>query len=488
LAAGAGERSIAAKRHRNAATRKKAAVVILVEGPPGHAVERDYALDFVLTGCLGQDWSYQFGDRDDLRLSIPGSDAALTLPDTLFSLSSSDWLSAASVPAGPLQQWCPDAVGLAVELILPGVPVIFGESGAAGNTGNLRLPLDIFGSVFFMLSRYEEVAHPVVGEFEWFPAAASLAHRANYIYRPIVDEYVEILWAAMRRLWPGLARRHRDGRMRISCDVDDPFDPTVHSPARLARTAVADLLKRRSPTLAAQRVRRFAANRRGDYRLDPYHTFDWYMRACDRAGHRAAFYFIPDTTDARMDGTYDIFAPEIIALLRQIAAHGHEIGTHGSYNSFRDAGQIAKEKARLSEACRRAGLNAEIVGNRQHYLRWDAAVTASHLDAAGYSYDTTGGYADVPGFRYGTARPFPMWDWTRNARCRLLQRPLILMEISVLSPAFLGLQDFDEALSLMVMLKQRATRFGGDFSLLWHNSRLMTPRDRRLFATLIGAQ
>lgn len=462
--------------------------MILVEGPPGYAGERNYALDFVLTDCLGQDWSYRVGDRDDLRLSIPGSDAGLTLPDTLFSLSPSDWLSAASVPAGPLDQWDPAAAGLAVELILPTIPVIYGENGAVDKVGDPRLPIDIFGSVFFMLSRYEEVAHPVLGEFEWFPAAASLAHRADYIYRPIVDEYVEILWIAMHRLWPGLVRRHRDGGMRISCDVDAPFDPTVGSSTRLAKTVTADLLKRRSPTLAAQRLRRFAANRRGHYRLDPYHTFDWYMRTCDQAGHRAAFYFIPDTTDARMDGGYDIFAPEIIALLRQIAANGHEIGTHGSFNSFRDAGQIAREKTRLSEACRQAGLSSEITGNRQHYLRWDAAETPGHLDAAGYAYDTTGGYADAPGFRYGTARPFPMWDWARSTRCRLLQRPLILMEISVLSPAFLGLQDFDESLSLMTMLKRRATRFGGDFSLLWHNSRLMTPHDRELFATLIGAQ
>lgn len=40
-----------------------------------------------------------------------------------------------------------------------------------------------------------------------FPATASLAYRAGFLDRPQIDEYLEILWAAMRRLWPGLQRK-----------------------------------------------------------------------------------------------------------------------------------------------------------------------------------------------------------------------------------------------------------------------------------------
>ncbi len=338
-----------------------------------------------------------------------------------------------------------------------------------------------------MLSRFEEIVIAERDQHDRFPAVASLAWSAGFLYRPIVDEYAELLWCLMKRLWPGLERRRREGQIRVSCDVDQPFDRTARDPVLLAKVLRHDLVKRRTPGTAARRVANAAFSAFSDYRFDEVHTFDWYMDACERNGHRAAFYFIADHSAGAIDGAYEIDEARILRLIRNIADRGHEIGMHGSYNTFRDAAQIRREGDRLGKALEAAGLTLPVAGNRQHYLRWDAAQTPDHLEEAGFGYDTSGSFADRPGFRYGTSWFFPIWSWQRMAPLRILERPLVVMECSVISESYLGLGHSTEANELIDTLRRRALRYGGDFTVLWHNSELSTGADREIFLHIVTA-
>jgi hypothetical protein len=58
------------------------------------------------------------------------------------------------------------------------------------------------------------------------------------------------------------------------------------------------------------------------------------------------------------------------------------------------------------------------------------------------------------------------------------------MEVSLLDHAGLG----REAAAVRLReLKARCLRHGGDFTLLWHNSRLVSPRERRLYQEALDA-
>lgn len=365
------------------------------------------------------------------------------------------------------------------------LPVIYGDQAITTTQTTIHCNIDIFGSIFFMLSRFEEVALADRDARDRFPATASLSFRAGFLDRPIVDEYIELLWSLMKRLWPGLERRRRQGTVKVSCDVDQPFDRIGRDPVMLARVLRHELYLKPRPTIAARRVANFVASPFGSHHFDPFYSFDWYMDQCERAGHRAAFYFIADHSAGAIDGTYEIDEPRILALMRKLAGRGHEIGMHGSYNTYRDAAQIAHERGRLARACEAAGLDEKPLGNRQHYLRWDSAETPDHLEAAGFDYDTTGSFADRPGFRYGTCHPFAMWSWKTLGPLKLRQHPLVIMECSVLADGYLGMGHSQDALDLMKTLKERALRYGGDFTLLWHNSELMRLADRRFFQILL---
>jgi hypothetical protein len=253
----------------------------------------------------------------------------------------------------------------------------------------------------------------------------------------------------------------------------------------LARAWGGDLLRRSDLDLVVRRGRNFLAHRRGNYEFDPYYTFDWYMDICEENGCRAAFYFIGDHSAGAIDGDYSLTEPRIQSLLKKVGVRGHEIGMHGSYNSFRDQRRLDKERRLLVDACSRAGVESSIQGNRQHYLRWDAMETPDYLDASGFEYDTTGTFSAQPGFRYGTSHPFPMWSWLRLEPLRLVQRPLVVMECSVLGVTTPKESEAAKALDLMITLKRRSLKYGGDFTLLWHNSHLLGAADRSLFRDII---
>lgn len=107
-------------------------------------------------------------------------------------------------------------------------------------------------------------------------------------------------------------------------------------------------------------------------------------------------------------------------------------------------------------------------------------------DDNGLDYDSTLSYADRPGFRCGTCREYPLYDLHQHRPLRLRERPLIVMECSVIAERYLGLGYSDEALALMQRYRDVCHRFSGDFTLLWHNSHLGSEADRRFYGALVG--
>lgn len=437
--------------------------------PASYPAERAYIHMVLIKDFLGFDFeaipSHHYGYT--IQNKSDGYNRKINLPDVFFAKE-------LGMPELPLRNW-----DLPSQLIknskladTTSLPVIFGTNGTGKllNQGDsLTLPIDIFGSAFFMLSRYEEVVNNNLDSHQRFPGSQSIAYKAGFLEQPIIDQYVELLWLTMKSLWPEIQRKETTGKTWVTCDVDVPFDTRFNSPGNIIRTLAGDALKRRSPNQFARSIKSVFKNIRGTYK-DPYDTFDWYMDTCEKYGHKAAFYFIADHSAGKIDGSYSLNDPKVKALLKNIADRGHEIGLHGSYNTFNNPEQIKKERNRLLEACEKLGIDSKVEGNRQHFLRWDTGQTPDHLDEAGFEYDTTGSFADMPGFRYGTARPFKMWSWKKNSALALTQKPLIVMESSVIDERYLNLGYTPESINKILQIKRSSLSTGGNFTLLWHNS------------------
>ena len=393
----------------------------------------------------------------------------------------------------PCGTWCAEDEGfssmLGGPLLLPGKiasdqalvePVrLEGEPG-------WRINHDLPGFFFWVLTRIEEIGRLDLDTHQRFPAKASHAFRHGYLDRPVVDEWMDILRQLCCRQWPGLALKEAAFSVVVSHDVDSPSRYAYASFPEVLR-AVASAIKRERRFLSFLEVPwiRLTARQRYD-RRDPFNTFDWLMQQSDRHGLTSAFYFICGTTERSRDARYTLDDPRIRALMRDIAAKGHEIGLHPSYNTFRCPAAIRQEADNLRQTLGQEKIDQAGIGGRMHYLRWDQSVTLRALDDAHLVYDTTLGYADHAGFRCGTCHEYDAFDPVGDKALAIRVRPLVAMEVTVMGPQYMGLNS-DAALAAFVQLKERCRAAQGNFTLLWHNSSFLGGSDFRLYKQILEA-
>jgi peptidoglycan/xylan/chitin deacetylase (PgdA/CDA1 family) len=453
--------------------------------PNSCGAESKWTCSVLFGDLLGVDFHIQ--EHSPERVMIAYQGCTVEVPWIFFARASSTWLGYNTLPTLPLASWDVGASGLTVPLVDEPLPVLFGKPELEITERTIRLGIDIFGTAFFMLSRYEESVLQDRDNHDRFPASASLAYRAGFLNRPILDEYVEVLWAVMHRLWPALTRKARRPRILVSCDLDSPYVCGNISAIGLIKRLGGDLLKRRSLRTAKHTLSISLHRQTGDFSRDPHlKAIDWIMDLSEKAGNRVAFYFMASRTNPTLDGCYNLAEPVIRDLMRRISVRGHEIGLHPSYNSYLDMSQTSREANFLRQAMEEEGIHQDIIGSRQHYLRWQTPETAQNLEAAGIGYDSTLSFADRPGFRCGTCHEYPMYDLKERRALKLRQRPLILMECSVIAQRYMGMGYSDAALELMKSYKQTCKRYGGNFTLLWHNSHLTTEHDKRFYLELIA--
>lgn len=451
--------------------------------PDSYLPERKYIVGVILREFLGLEYEVLVEDREDTLIDHPEG-GELRIADSLFSLPESQWLSEASLPKLPLRRVARKAIPLDLESSAPDLPILFGPEGASAidmqTENRLLLGIDIFGSTFFMLSRYEELITPERDQHHRFPASASIAYKENFLDRPIVNDYVELLWSCFQHLWPRLQRKQKQYAFRLSHDVDYPFYQDG-SPGAIAKSLlkiiINDALRSQNLSLALQRIASLRSKE-----TDIYNTFDFIMDASERRGIKSAFYFMTGNTAGTIDGNYSLSDPWIQKLMLKIADRGHEIGLHPSYHTYQDANALTKEYQTLQEICAQLGIEAKHVGGRQHYLRWEVPITWRLWDEIGLVYDSTGGFADHTGFRMGTCYEYPVYDLLQRKNLRLIERPLIVMDTTLIRYMQL---EVEVGLGEIERLKKQCEKYGGTFSLLWHNSSLTSQQDRNFYQQAI---
>lgn len=456
--------------------------MLTVHMPATRAAERHWVAGVVLGEFLGLPWRACLEDRADILFRLDGSDTVVCMQDAFLGLPDAQWLARASLPP-PVLPMRPVSPALAAAIGADSMPVLFGAAPAG--LLDQSVP-DVFGAVFFLLGRYEELlATPDdLDRHGRYRADASVAGRAGLLHRPLADEYVALLRHAFMAAWPQLAFRPRPGRVHVSCDVDRPFDLRLRQWPMLLHD-IAMLLRRGDVAATLARAgERLALARHGDA-ADPNFAFAAYMDACEAVDLRATFNLL-STGQSALDADYRFDDPLIVSLLRRIHARGHAIGLHGSYASAFDPALLAAEAAGLRDVLRANGIDAVVEEGRQHYLRWDAGNGWHAAAAAGLVRDSTLGYADVPGFRCGTCREYPVFDLRRAMPLPLRERPLVAMDVTLLSATYQGL-DADAVPARIAALADTCRRHGGDFTLLWHNNGMGRPAMAGLFARSLAA-
>ena len=340
-----------------------------------------------------------------------------------------------------------------------GILMLYGTEHLEISRDSIRCDVDLFAGTFFMLTRWEEALEVKKDLHNRFPASAAAIVKEGFVLRPVVDEYTFLLrnWLlAIGYLIPDNTSTYK---VIPTCDVDIPF---YWRSKPVWKALGGRLLKHWNLIESAKDLSAYKAVQSGKEK-DPYDTFDYLMTLAEKNGNRFQFNFIGGGK-TKFEGYYKIDDPQIKTLIAEMKSRGHGIGLHPSYDACNDASLIIEEKQAVEIS---AGVS--INQSRQHYLRFALPETWRHLAAAGIEEDSTLGYAAEPGFRCGTCKPFPVFDIHQREQLPLIERPLLIMDVSFRMYKNLSIE---ESIALCEKIKAQVKKHNGELVILWHNSNL----------------
>lgn len=456
--------------------------MITIRMPDNFVPERTYSIDMLFSEFLGLSYKIEVNSTAKCYEIILENGRTLIIRDHFF-LKFKDglnYLDAKAIPSKIMtvkNQFSPET----------DIPVIFGNDELIINQNGIVCGIDIFASSFFMLTRWEEYANKSRDSHNRFPASESLAYKKGFLNRAVVNEYVEMLWNMLSCLTCGQTRKERKFRTVLTHDVDTPFLYAAKSLPAALKQMGGDLLKRKEPRLAFNNFSSWSKVIYGGIEYDPFNTFDYIMDVSERSGLKSCFLFITDCSYPAHDGDGDFGHKLVRKLLGNIHGRGHEIGLHASYGSFDQRSQIQKEVDILKTVCSEEGIEQERWTSRQHFLRWETPTTSDNLESARLGYDSTLSYADVAGFRCGVCYEYPVFNILKRQRLNLRERPLLVMECTVIDERYMNMGTGEKAFSFIKSIKDTCRKYNGDFVVLWHNTRFIDQEERHLYNQLLQA-
>lgn len=377
-------------------------------------------------------------------------------------------------PAGTRLQWWTGQLPIAgpVATFSCGAPPLLLERGSrdtafyydvSGDTQVVRVGYDLLHEVAVLLGEGQVAAHAAV---------------------PTLDRHIALL----RELVLGAGVSFVEippvpaGFPFMVClthDVDHPvltnhrFDHTMWGFLHRATIgSVADVLahRRRPRTL----WRNFAAAARlplvhVGLARDPWRDFDRY--ASLEAGLGATYFVIPvrgqpgrmgpGAAPKRRASPYTL--EQIHPQLDRLRAAGAELAVHG-IDAWIDADSATMEHVLFARAT-----NHPSSGIRMHWL-YSGPQTASALEQAGFTYDSSIGYNETVGYRAGTTQVY-----RPNGATRLLELPLHVMDTALFYPSYLHLHEEAAHRRLAPMIDHALTA-GGVLTVNWHDRSIAPER------------
>jgi len=203
----------------------------------------------------------------------------------------------------------------------------------------------------------------------------------------------------------------------------------------------------------------------------PYRNFRQIIDIERKYNAKSTFYFMATERDP-IRFRYHI--EDIEDDLKYIIDSGWYVGLHTGYYSFDDLKSIITEKERLEKV-----LGKEVIGCRNHYLRFRVPDTWEILARAGFKYDTTFGYSEAMGFRNGMCHPFRPVNLNNQRQIDIMEIPLNIMDATFMGS--LGLSPgFNKVPRQIEKLVDSVEECNGVLTILWHNDSFSCPFKEKL--------
>jgi hypothetical protein len=415
--------------------------------PDNFLPEREYIAETIISELLGLECIIQTGDTTkDYTIELPNGKRLIFI-DSFFSNhnEAEGYLKISSLPS---------EVFFAKNDFLTedNIPVIYGNNRLEISEGTITCGIDIFASAFFMLTRWEEYVLNDRDTHNRFPGESSLAYKFDFLNRPVVNEYMEMLWKMILKL--GADEGLRKSKRFVIVPTHD-IDRVYYN--NQYEKLLGDILIDFKPQNAVKRIYYDLK------RENMYDTFDWLMDISERKGLQSRFYFLSDGKP-KADKGFLLKDKFITELTGKINSRGHLTGYHLGYDTYNNAEEWLRQKNKLEEI-----LDLNVNEGRQHYLRMDVPDTLQIWEDNGMTIDSTLGYSSQAGFRCGTADEFTLFNVRTRNKLTLKERPLIYMDETFRirsKPA----ESLENARKAIEHFKEECRKYKMPMTILFHNN------------------
>lgn len=261
---------------------------------------------------------------------------------------------------------------------------------------------DLFATLFFHWSRYEEVN---MGQS--LKESTLFAIENNINTKPYLDEIL-VLFLDLVRL---KNRSPLPKSFVISHDID--YATLSDLPIGRQVSMAGSIIKR-----STRPVKGLLAMTRNVLSSSIDTSF-----LVDRIGPTKQIYFLVGGKDKIDFPKNEKSLKKIASIAHKAKSLGYAIGLHPSIYSGLDVEKVKAEKETLEQLS-----NTEIVLSRQHYLLFDTKLTVPLLEQLGIAEDSSYGYNDHVGFRAGTGFRFYYYNWIEERTSQVIALPLVWMD------------------------------------------------------------
>jgi len=417
--------------------------------PNNNIEERTYIIHIFFNEFLGLDYKITIGSKDyEIVLK---SNRKIIFKDDFFNNFSNnlEYLNIKNIPS---------SVKYVSNKFLKeeNIPVIYGDRNLNITDNIITCGIDIFASSFFMLTRWEEYVNNEKDTHNRFPATESLALKNNFLDRPVVNEYIEMLKNMLLLLDNSLSFKTYEYKLILTHDIDHIY--AWDSFKKFALNLARDLIKRTSIKNFFNSIIYYVQVKL-KIKNDPYDTYDYIMNLSESVGVKSYFFFMAEGLTS-YDNHYKSSSKEAKEIVSNILSRGHHVGIHPTYNAYNNKEQFTKEKKELER-----NFNTKITFGREHYLRFELPTTWKIWEDNGMLWDSTMNYTDRDGFRCGICYEYPLFNILARKPLRLREKPLIVMDantIDELSPT-----EMERSIKDLII---KVKKYNGEFVFLWHNS------------------
>ncbi len=307
---------------------------------------------------------------------------------------------------------------------------------------------DVFASVFYLISRYEEYLPHKLDMYGRYAHENSLAYKEGFLSQPLVNTWAMNLAKKLCEKFSLLKLNLPAFSFLPTYDIDIAYSYRYKG-----------FIRNLGGFIKSPSWERLAVLSR--LQKDPFDSYDYMDKLHDTYRLNPVYFFLVATSGSMYDKNISPYSNAMWQLLKRHSKK-YKIGLHPSWRSNRDITILEKEKKVLETA-----IKTPVKFSRQHYIKLSLPETFERLIKAGIEIDFSMGYGSINGFRASVASSFYWYNLKEDKITSLRLYPYCFMDAnSFYEQGF----NAEEAFKEICGYAEKCMQVNGTLITLFHNN------------------